>query len=92
LQTADFKEITQARWIEFVDKTAPATLAVGALALPVLGPVSAVSLLYSCNYGYSMRVIAPATMLNFLNLASQSGILIKACPESAEGMGVRWNC
>lgn len=38
-----------------------------------------------------MRVIAPATMLNFLNLASQSGILIKACPESAEGMGVRWN-
>lgn len=46
LQTADFKEITQARWVEFVDKTAPVTLGVGALALPVLGPTSAVSLLY----------------------------------------------
>jgi Cu2+-exporting ATPase len=77
LQTADFKEITQARWVEFVDKTAPVTLGVGALALPLLGTASAVSLLYSFNYGYSMRVIAPATMLNFLNLASQNGILIK---------------
>jgi len=77
LQTADFKEITQAKWIEFVDKTAPVTLGIGALTLPILGPVSATSLLYSLSYGYSMRVIAPATMLNFLNLASQSGILIK---------------
>jgi len=77
LHTTDFKTITQARWMEFVDKTAPVTLGVGMLALPILGPTSAVSLLYSFNYGYSMRVIAPATMLNFLNLASQSGILIK---------------
>jgi len=56
---------------------APFTLGVGALALPFLGPARAIGMLYSCHYGYSMRVIAPATMLNFLNLGSKSGILIK---------------
>ena len=77
LHTADFKTVTQARWVELVDKMAPVTLSVGMLALPVLGTTHAVSLLYSFNYGYSMRVIAPATMLNFINLASKTGILIK---------------
>jgi Cu2+-exporting ATPase len=76
-QTADFKTQMQARWMQRVDKTAPLTLGVGLAALPVLGPSSAVSLLYSFNYGYSMRVIAPATMMNFLHVASETGILIK---------------
>jgi Cu2+-exporting ATPase len=75
--TADFKSTTQARWLEFVDKRAPMTLSAGILALPLLGITSAVSLLYSFNFGNSMRIIAPATMLNFLNLASQSAVLIK---------------
>jgi Cu2+-exporting ATPase len=77
LKTADFKSITQTRWVERVDKSAPITLAVGVAALPVLGPSSAVSLLYSCTYGYSMRIIAPATMMNFLTLSSHRGLLIK---------------
>lgn len=47
------------------------------MAVPVLGLKSAVGLLYSFHVGYSMRVIAPATMLNFLHLASKNGILIK---------------
>jgi len=77
LKTADFKTITQTRWVKKVDKSAPITLGIGAVALPILGPVSAISLLYSCSYGYSMRVIAPATMMNFLTLASRRGLLIK---------------
>lgn len=77
LNTTDFKTVTQSRWLEFVDKRAPLTLSVGLLALPILGPMSAISLLYSFNFGNSMRVIAPATMLNFLNLATQNAILIK---------------
>ena len=56
---------------------APLTLSAGTMALPVLGLKSAISLLCSFHFGYSMRVIAPATMLNFLNLASQNGILVK---------------
>ena len=75
--TTDFKMIIRSRWLEVVDKTAPVTLAVGAFALSFLGPAAAVSLLYSFNYGYSMRVIAPTTMLNFLNLTSKNSILIK---------------
>jgi Cu2+-exporting ATPase len=77
LKTADFKTTTRAHWIAQVDKTAPIVLGVGVLALPILGPMSAISLLYSCNYGYSMRVIAPATMMNFLTIASRTGLLIK---------------
>jgi Cu2+-exporting ATPase len=76
-QTRDFKTATQAQWMARVDKTAPITLGVGLVAWPILGVGSAVSLLYSFNYGYSMRVIAPTTMMNFLSHASQSGILIK---------------
>ena len=73
----DFKTVTQAQWMTRVDKTAPITLGAGLIALPILGMSSAVSLLYSFNYGYSMRVIAPTTMMNFLSHASQTGILIK---------------
>jgi Cu2+-exporting ATPase len=77
LKTADFKTTTKVRWIEKVDKAAPISLGVSAVALPLLGSASAVSLLYSCSYGYSMRVIAPATMMNFITLASRTGLLIK---------------
>jgi len=76
-KTSNVTTKMQARWMQRVDKTAPVTLGVGLAALPILGPSSAVSLLYSFNYGYSMRVIAPATMMNFLHMASQTGILIK---------------
>ena len=74
---SNFKQVTEGRWIKFVDKSAPITLTASAATLPILGPASAISMLYSFSYGYGMRIIAPATMLNYLNLSSQSGILIK---------------
>lgn len=75
--TSNFKQATEGRWIQFIDKSAPVTLASSAATLPVLGPASAVNMLFSFSYGYGMRIVAPATMLNYLKLSSQLGILIK---------------
>ena len=44
--------------------------------LPVFGYRSAVAVLTN-TFGYKMRLFAPASMLTFLNIASQQGILIK---------------
>ena len=51
-------------------------LMLSAATLPVLGPVSATSIL-SSSFGYTMRIAAPLSILNFLNIASNKGILIK---------------
>jgi Cu2+-exporting ATPase len=75
--TTDFKKHIQWQWMEWLDQTALLTLLSSAISLPILGPVGALSVLYAVNFGYSMRIIAPLTLLNFLNLTSQNSILIK---------------
>ena len=76
LHTSDFKDSIQSRGEQMVDKGAWPTLALSAVALPLLGPTAATSLLYS-GFGYHMRIAAPITVLTFLQIASQNGILIK---------------
>lgn len=75
--TTDFKNTMQWQWMETIDKTALPALVASVLILPILGPISAVSMLLAINFGYSMKVIAPITLLSFLNLASQKANLIK---------------
>ncbi|MEM6405365.1 MAG: heavy metal translocating P-type ATPase [Pseudomonadota bacterium] len=76
-KTADFRHDLQWQWMEFVDRTALPTLSAGALTWPVLGPVAALNMMWLFGFGYSMKIIAPTNLLNFLNVASASHILIK---------------
>ena len=75
-QTADFKNDLQSWGEEIADRSVFPTLILGALTLPILGAVSAITMLNSC-FGFKMRVLGPLSMLTFLNLTSQRGILIK---------------
>ncbi|WP_089719175.1 heavy metal translocating P-type ATPase [Candidatus Entotheonella palauensis] len=74
--TADFKTSIQSRGERLGDQMAAPFLGLGALAFPLVGPVGAGAVLLA-SFGYQMRLLAPLGMLNFLNLASQQGILIK---------------
>jgi len=51
-----------------------------------MGPISAIAA-FNAAFGCHMRIAAPISVLTFLRIASENGILIKACPEPAEGMG-----
>ncbi|ETW99004.1 MAG: hypothetical protein ETSY2_41740 [Candidatus Entotheonella gemina] len=75
-RTADFSSAVQLRAQAIGDRSAPYVLALSAVTLPVLGPVSAVSLL-TASFGYDLRITAPTSALNFLRLASRQGLLIK---------------
>jgi heavy metal translocating P-type ATPase len=59
-----------------VDWSALPTLALGGMAYPVVGSGGSLAVLFS-GIGYSMRTLAPLSILNFLRVASQSNILIK---------------
>lgn len=74
--TADFKSSVQSRGELYADRSALPTLGFASLALLTTGPVAAIAILNAC-FGFHLRVLAPVSMLSFLNLASQNGILIK---------------
>lgn len=75
-RTTDFKTSIQLRGEEMADKLALPILLLAALALPILGPAGTVVVL-NANVVYQVRILTPIGTLNFLNLASQNGILIK---------------
>ncbi|CAA6824902.1 MAG: Lead, cadmium, zinc and mercury transporting ATPase (EC (EC; Copper-translocating P-type ATPase (EC [uncultured Thiotrichaceae bacterium] len=74
--TADFKDSIQSRGEAIADKYTVPTLCLSAVFLPVLGAGSALAVLNNA-FGYKMRVLGPASMLSFLNVASKQGVLIK---------------
>ncbi len=76
-RTADFTNTLEWEWKQVVNNLSPLTLISGLIVWPILGPGAAVSMLISVNFGYSMRVVAPLTLLNFLNASSKNSILIK---------------
>lgn len=75
-RTTDFKTSIQLRGEQMADKLALPILVLAAFALPILGPSGAVVVL-NANVVYQMRILTPIGTLNFLNLASKNGILIK---------------
>ena len=75
-QTADFKSQVLARSEKIVNQGATPTLAISALTLPFLGTQSALAVLFA-SFGYHMRIAGPLSVLNFLGIASENGILIK---------------
>ncbi len=89
-ETSNFTSGVQLRGKEIADRAAGPTLLLGLVSLPLVGPSKALAILYS-GIGQSMAILGPLSVMNFLQLTVQEGILIKACPEPAEGMDVPWN-
>jgi Cu2+-exporting ATPase len=75
-QTADYRSKLETYGESIANQSALPLLMLSAATLPVLGPVSATAIL-SSSFGYTMRIAAPLSILNFLNIASDKGILIK---------------
>ncbi|MEM7343499.1 MAG: heavy metal translocating P-type ATPase [Chloroflexota bacterium] len=74
--TADFQSTIQSRGQKIVDQGALPTLALSGLALPLLGGQSALAVLFS-SFGFHMKIAAPFSVINFLRITSENGILVK---------------
>lgn len=74
--TVDFKSTTQLRAEKISKNLVNPTLVVSALTLPFFGFSGALAIIntHPCN---RIMLIAPLTVLNYLNLAAKNGILIK---------------
>ena len=74
--TTDFKSGVQLKGEEFGDKAVGPLLGLAALALPAVGPGGVLAVLNAPLIGV-LRLTAPLSVLNFLRIASQRGMLIK---------------
>jgi len=75
-RTTDFKSGVQLKGEKVADKSALTLLGLGVLALPTVGPSSALAVL-NAPVVSTLRMAAPLSVLNFLQIASRQGILIK---------------
>ncbi len=75
-KTAGYQLALESKGIEIADRTILPRLLLSALALPVSGVNGATGVL-GCGMGTNLRFSSPVAMLNFLNRASDSGILVK---------------
>jgi Cu2+-exporting ATPase len=75
-KTADFTSSVQARGMEIANNYTPPTLALSGLTLPFFGANAALTILLS-SLGYNMRLVSPISVLNYLKILSEHGILIK---------------
>ncbi len=76
VQTADFTSSIEVRGKAIANKAALPTLVMGVASLPFVGPKRALSILYS-GIGYNMKVLGPLSVLTYLQVAANRGILIK---------------
>jgi len=74
--TQNYKENLIARGQKIADRFLPVELSLSALTLATLGPVPALAMLWSAP-GANMAVIGPLCVLNYLQILSRQGILIK---------------
>ncbi len=75
-QTARYESSIETTAQTVADHSVIPTLAVSGLTWPILGPLAAITVVYS-NYTDTLRITAPLGMLNFLSVSSQRGLLIK---------------
>jgi Cu2+-exporting ATPase len=75
-RTADYRTTVETRSEQLSNKSVLPTLGTGLLALLTLGPIGATAILLS-NFSDAVQLAAPLSTLNFLHLASKTGILIK---------------
>lgn len=74
--TSGFTLTMQARGEKLADQSAPPTLGLFAIAMVTLSVQSALAVLWS-SIGYNMRIAAPLSLLNYLQIISQQSVLIK---------------
>ena len=74
--TVDFKSSVQLRVETLSEALVVPTLVAGGAALPMLGFGGALAVI-NAHPKNKMMIIAPLTILNYLNLASKQGILVK---------------
>ena len=75
-QTTDYRQSMQKEWVNTIEKFMLPMLALGGLALPAAGLSGALAVLWYYP-GYRMLVFGPLSMLSFLHVAAQRGVLIK---------------
>lgn len=75
-KSSDFTSSVQLRGIEIADQTALPTMLFSAAALPFIGPSGALAVLVS-GIGENMELLGPISVLNYLQVMSKHGILIK---------------
>jgi Cu2+-exporting ATPase len=75
-RTADYRTSVETRGEQLSNRSVLPTLGTSTLALLTLGPIGATAILLS-NFSDAIQLATPLSTLNFLHLASQSGILIK---------------
>ncbi len=74
--TTGYKTTLESKAEKIVDASTLPTLALSGLAYGFIGPSGALAVLLA-SLGYTMRILAPLSTLNFLHITSQTGILIK---------------
>lgn len=75
-RTASYQRQLEAKGVELANRSTLPLLVLSGVALPLVGATGAVAVLAS-NIGMNLKIASPIAMLNFLNLASHVGILIK---------------
>ncbi|MEK8021809.1 MAG: heavy metal translocating P-type ATPase [Candidatus Parabeggiatoa sp.] len=75
-KSTDYKTQIQLKGEQWADQTALPVLGLSILALPIIGPFGATAVL-SSSFGNRLRITAPLGTLNYLNVASHKGILVK---------------
>lgn len=74
--STDFKTNSQLKGEEWADKGVLPMLGFSLVSLPFIGPVGSIALL-NAHIAQNIRIVAPLSTLNYLNLASRKNILVK---------------
>lgn len=74
--TKNYKDHLVLRGKKIADRLLPVELGASAVTLALLGPVPALAVLWS-GLGYRMIMLGPISVLNYLQILSRRGILVK---------------
>jgi Cu2+-exporting ATPase len=75
-KTQNYKDNLMARGQKIADRFLPVEIGLGAVTWIALGPTSALAVLWS-GLGANMAIAGPLSVLNYLQILSRQGILIK---------------
>lgn len=75
-RTENYTDNMTARGNQIANRLLPIELAAGAITWPLLGPTSALAVLWS-HLGFGMVMLGPLSVLNYLQVLSRQAILVK---------------
>lgn len=75
-QTASHHTTIESQTVNLVNRVIPYRLGLGVIAYPIAGMGGSLAILM-CSFGGSMRILGSLSVLNYLNIASRTSILIK---------------